>query len=221
MYAMRRASQDAGRGTPMRWRSWKSRTVGLCLVAALGGCQATHDWRNEADPIRGGGAPIPSGPGLPYPGRPSVDPHAGEVPPLQVGRPSTSPAALTIGTAAADDGRVPTTPAVTIQAPRPLGQAPATPTGTIQPMSGIGGSLPALTPTVGASFEQIQQALAARGVTEQHLDSTGKPDEWIFHCAIPLPNAKGTRRVYETKMVGPGGFAAMRAVLEQIDQYRR
>ena len=203
----------------MRGRRWKVKTAALCLLAALGGCQATQDWRNEPDPIRGGGAPIPSGSALPNPGRASTP---GEVPPLQVGRTSTSTAALAVGTAPIDDDRrtpaTPTAPAVTIQAPRALGQDPVVPPNPIVPMSGFS---PSPVPSAsGASYEQIQQTLKARGVAWQQLDMTGKPDEWHFICAIPNPNDPYTRRNYETTMVGPGGLNAMRAVVEDIAQGR-
>ena len=208
----------------MRATRWKAKTAALCLLAALGGCQATQDWRNEPDPIRGGGAPIPSGSSLPYPGRPSTpgagDPRAGEVPPLQVGRTSTSTAALAVGAAPiGDDRRVPAAPAVTIQAPLPLGQqAPVSPPNPIAPMSGF--SVAPSQSAGGSSFEQIQEALQARGVAWQQLDMTGKPGEWHFSCAIPNLNDPYTRRNYETTMVGPGGLNAMRAVLEDITQGR-
>ena len=188
-----------------RWK-W----FGAGLLAALGGCQGIQDWRNEVDPIRGG-TPIPTGSAaLNRPVAPT-----GDVPPLMTGRASTSPTALTVGaTGAAPDASV--VPAVTIQVPRAVGQAPAAP--AIVPVSA---SVPAPTAPGGAyTFEQVQQALAARGVTEQHLDTTGKPDEWSFACAVPLPNEPMRRRIYETKAVGAGGVDAMRAVLVKIDQDR-
>jgi hypothetical protein len=181
---------------------WKVRFVGACLLAALGGCGAVQDWRNEVDPIRGG-TPIPTGSAAA--GRP-VAPGDAPPPPLLTGSPSTSPTALTVGASA---------PAVSIQMPRPCGQAPAVP-GVIVPTSG---TLPApAVPAGGYTFEQVQQALKARGVTEQHLDTTGKPDEWNFTCAIPYPNDPLRRRNYETKRVGAGGLEAMIAVLHEIEQ---
>jgi hypothetical protein len=192
---------------------WKARTIGACLLAALGGCQAAQDWRNEIDPIRGG-TPIPSNSSAT-----SRPPASGDVPPLQTGRTSTSPAALTVGTGTADADRpAPAAPAVTIQVPRPLVQAAATPPGVVVPVSATAPF--AAMPTGGTSFEQIQQALEARGVTEQHLDTTGKPNEWYFTCAVPNANNPLLRRNYETKRVGAGGLEAMRAVLVEIEQDR-
>ena len=208
----------------MRGRRWKAKTAALCLLATLGGCQTMQDWRNEVDPIRGG-PPIPSGAALPYPGRSSppgvADSRTGEVPPLQVGGTSTSTAALAGATPVNNDRSTPTppAPAVSIQVPRPLvQQAPVAPPNPIVPTSGSGfESMPA--PVTGeSSYEQIQQALAARGVIEQHLDTTGKPGEWFFQCMIPIPNKPSTRlNLFATK-VGPLGLAAMRDVLQQIDQ---
>lgn len=186
-----------------RWK-W----IGACLLAALGGCQAVQDWRNEVDPIRGGKPILTGSAAMGRPVAPTDD-----VPPLLTGRPSTSPAALTVGaTGAAPDA--PAAPAVTIQVPRPLGQTPAAP--GIVPVSATVPASPA--PGGGYTFEQVQQALAARGVTEQHLDTTGKPNEWSFTCAIPYPNDPLRRRNYETKRVGAGGLEAMIAVLHEIEQ---
>ena len=196
---------------------WKARMIGACLLAALGGCQSVQDWRNEIDPIRGG-PPIPTGSATT-----SQPPATGDVPPLQTGSLSTSPAALTVGAALATADRpapaLQATPAVTIQVPRPLSESQvAEPRPVIVPVSA---NVPAPgTAAGGTSYEQIQQALQARGVTEQHLDTTGKPDEWYFTCAVPNPSNPLMRRNYDTKCVGAGGLEAMRAVLEKIDQDR-
>ena len=183
-----------------RWK-W----FGAGLLAALGGCQGIQDWRNEVDPIRGG-TPIPTGSAaISRPVAPT-----GDVPPLMTGRASTSPTALTVGANGVTPD-APVAPAVSIQVPRAVGQAPA-----VVPVSA---SVPAPTATGGAyTFEQVQQALASRGVTEQHLDTTGKPNEWSFTCAIPYPNDPLRRRNYETKRVGAGGLEAMIAVLHEIEQ---
>ena len=189
---------------------WKARMIGVCLLAAatLSGCQGTHDWRGESDPIRGG-PPLPTGQSAT-----SRPPASAEVPPLMTGRPSTSPAALAVNPGATDTDR--RTPAVTIEAPRPLGQAP----GVIVPMSGTVPATSSMVSAGGYTFEQLQREFEKRGVTEQHLDTTSKPGEWSFHCAVPTPNDPYTRRNYDTKMVGDRGLAAMRAVLEQIDRER-
>ncbi len=204
----------------MRGRHWKAKMVALCLLATLGGCQGTQNWSGEVDPLLGG-ARLPSGPALPSLGRPSTpgaeDPRAGEVPPLRVGGTSTSTAALAVGPGSSDN--TPAVPAVTIQVPRPQGsQAPVTPTNPIAPTAGFAVA-PAST-TGGLSYEQVQQALAARGVTEQHIETTGKPGEWHFWCVIPIPNDPSFRRNFEANAVGAGGLNAMRAVLEDIEQVR-
>src|SRR5919197_974311 len=58
----------------------------------------------------------------------------------------------------------------------------------------------------GATFEQLQAMLAARGVTWQRLETVGHTGQWKFTCAIPNPQMPGTRRNYESTAGGPHGL---------------
>jgi hypothetical protein len=76
-------------------------------------------------------------------------------------------------------------------------------------------------PPAEGSFEQLQQLLAARGVTWQQLKSGTARDEWLFVCTIPNPRDKNLERQYEAKAVGPFGLAAIRAAIKAIDDDAR
>jgi hypothetical protein len=66
-------------------------------------------------------------------------------------------------------------------------------------------------------FEQLQGMLAARGVTWQRLELV-EGDLWKFSCAIPKRDNPSIRSNFEVQATGPGGLAAMRAVIAEIDK---
>jgi hypothetical protein len=83
------------------------------------------------------------------------------------------------------------------------------------PITGVGGQGPLL-PTAD-SYAQLQDSLKARRVTSQRLETLGDSGEWRFWCAVPKVDNPNIRHVYEAKVAGENGLAAVRAVLEQID----
>jgi hypothetical protein len=71
----------------------------------------------------------------------------------------------------------------------------------------------------GDGYQQAQQILTQRGVTYQRLETTDN-GLWHFICSIP-DRQSGEVSKYEASLPGEGGLAAIRAVLNQIDQERR
>jgi len=70
-------------------------------------------------------------------------------------------------------------------------------------------------------YEAAQDALKARGVTWQRLETLGElgdQDEWKFSCSIPDRKNPGIRQRVETKAVGEHGVAAMRLAIQEIDK---
>jgi hypothetical protein len=80
---------------------------------------------------------------------------------------------------------------------------------------------PSATGARGDGWQQVQDQLATRGVTYQHLETSGDDGRWKFSCAIPDRRNPATRHVYEAVAAGESGLAAIRAVLAQIDQEPR
>ncbi len=74
--------------------------------------------------------------------------------------------------------------------------------------------------TLGATYEQLQDMLAQRGVTWQRLRTGTAKGEWIFECSIPDPKARQMEIDYVAHAVGPYGLDAIRAVLKEIDDER-
>jgi hypothetical protein len=97
-----------------------------------------------------------------------------------------------------------------IAAPAPGGIArPAPPApGGFTPVS-LSGSL---------TYEQMQQMLKDRGVTDQVLRTVG-PDQWQFYCTIPNRENHLIRRVIDVKAGDP--LAAIRAGIAKIDEENR
>jgi hypothetical protein len=67
------------------------------------------------------------------------------------------------------------------------------------------------------TYQQAQEALAARGVTGQQLRQIGDKGMWEFHCSVPDPHNQAVSSVYEVKAQGENGVAAMRLVIQKID----
>jgi hypothetical protein len=67
------------------------------------------------------------------------------------------------------------------------------------------------------TYQQAQEALAARGVTGQQLRQVGDKGMWEFHCSVPDPHNQSVSSVYEVKAQGENGVAAMRLVIQKID----
>ncbi len=188
---------------------------------ALAGC-SLGETNLLDDPLRGGyGQPIQTNASTALGARGVSESTAtGALPPVNG---PTSPAALTnaggaLGSvpAPADSGGA---PGVTVGGPRPSSSR-------LTPVAAPNAS-PAAPPapsTVSASqgeYEQLQQALLARGVTWQQLKTGTNRDEWIFMCSVPNPHDSATEREYKATQVGPFGLAAMRAVIAAIDKDAR
>jgi hypothetical protein len=68
------------------------------------------------------------------------------------------------------------------------------------------------------TYQAAQEALAARGVTWQRLETRGDQGEWKFTCSIPDPKVPNVLRRYEAQAVGEHGVAAIRLVIRKIDE---
>jgi hypothetical protein len=68
------------------------------------------------------------------------------------------------------------------------------------------------------TYEDIQRRLRGYRVVSQGLRVTGQKDEWYFSCSIEDREDPSVSHCYEARRRGEQGLAAMRAVLESIDQ---
>jgi hypothetical protein len=140
-------------------------------------------------------------------------PRVGEVPPIPPPNAPTSPAAL-----ASSTSRGGVLPSNNVGDPPPKDPRPEQP-GRITPIAAAGGNQALVTSAAGTgSYEQLQAMLLARGVTMQKLETVGDRGEWRFSCAIPNPQSPNTRRTYQAQAIGASGLAAIRAVIEKIDE---
>jgi hypothetical protein len=191
--------------------------LALTLLAGLAGCRGPARSLDN-DPLVGG-SPIPRAPAgsLPTTPRGGDAVTRGDVPPVPPAETTSSPAALTNG-AIAPSGDRRSAAAVTLGGPRTVEGRAARPdppdTGTTVPTAATAAG-------AAGSYEQLQQQLQARGVVWQQLKMVGK-DEWEFRCSIvPDPKQPWIQDSYQARAAGPFGVAAIRLVLEEIDQKRR
>jgi hypothetical protein len=182
------------------------------------------------DPLRGGVPVQAAGRDRPPPGGPA--PGAPAAPAAAAGPTPAAPASTTSPAALASGSFSPLDPNRSLQIG---GSPPARPTGTSEwkgsgpadvkperpepPPPTARGALPSFGFLGGsrvATYEQAQSLLAARRVSWQRLETWGDEGEWKFSCRIPNPHIA---RTYEARAREP--IAALRAVLEQIDQEQR
>jgi hypothetical protein len=206
--------------------------AGLLLLT---GCAHTGISK-DGDPLWGGGPPLPSGrPGdavAQAKGAPARDAPNGPLPELPAPSGATSQAALAsdpppqLRIPGGDAWRSPgkkTASAVPLQQPEPLTQAQGQ-----EPGPGAGPAVVPLgapsqkppTPTVGVrldTYPQIQEALAARGVTRQRLEMVGDQGEWKFTCSVANRRQPDVLHTVEAQAFGEGGLAAMRAAVQRLE----
>ncbi len=228
-----RGTRQAARPTARRDRLGSCLVLGALCLVLLASCRTTSPEPKQApvDPLLGG-PPVQKGT------PPSAAPRADATPGLPAPSSSTSPAALAngavpsldpnrelsindrnTGTAATPTGgwRGPGStaaggaPDVQLRPPVPAGAPTAPPRQDAPP-------LPAATPRV-ATFEQAEDALRARGVTWQRLETAPDTGEWKFSCFIPSRDNPSVHRTYEAR--ARDQVAALQAVLEQIDREQR
>lgn len=213
-----------------RWGRRRWLPVGLlpAFAGLLTGC-TPDNFGPSGDPLRGG-APVRS----PAVAAGTDRPGGAAVPSLPAASPSGTPAAL------AGAGRGPLDPAGVLR----IGSGNGTPDAGGAPWRGqgqgaagvalerpqplTGGAVP-LEPkptpglqlasnVTGATFEQLQAQLAARGAVWQRLEASAESGEWKYGCAVPLRENPNMRKVYEKKAGDP--LSAMRGVLDAIDKER-
>jgi hypothetical protein len=185
--------------------------LSLLLVA---GCMQGSGLLDH-DPLLNGSSPVRRTPaGVRGPADVALEPpRVGEVPPIPPPQVPTSPAALASSTsrggalASAHPGD-------------PRANDPPPEQGSrITPVAATGSNpiLASSAPGTG-TYEQLQAMLLVRGVTMQKLETVGDRGEWRFSCAVPNPQSPNTRRTYQAQAVGASGLAAIRAVIEKIDE---
>jgi hypothetical protein len=198
----------------------------------------------DNDPLTGG-PPIPRAtPGNNSQGAataavaPAGAPPAGQPPALPAPSSTMSPAALTGGGAnpsldPSRDLRIGAGPGYTapppvsgqstanppsgavLRQPQPVNDANFQQAGSLQPpVNNAFQAQPARGPA--DSYQQLQDALTARGVTFRRLQTVGETSEWEFRCSVPSAQRPNIRLNYEAR--GSSDLAAIRAVLEQIDR---
>jgi hypothetical protein len=204
---------------PGRRKPRARRLLLLGALLALVGCESGPGLLDE-DPLRGG-APLALNAPTTKGARGIADsgPPAGGGSPLAALPPAqgpTSPAALVgnPGAAPTPPARVETDTGITLGGPRPAPGAAA----AITPTAGV--APPAAMAAPEDSYEGLQQKLQARGVSWQQLKTGVARDEWLFVCAVPHPEQNNMERHYEARAVGPGGLAAIRAAIQEIDKDR-
>jgi hypothetical protein len=241
---MSRGAKTASEGVPApgAWWAWlRAGASGLLLMTGCVGGPGASDYDPLVD-----GPPLPSSvtannavakaaaPPAPTPvaQNPAPPPPPSAPIPTAPTTPATmSPAALAAGGDLRIPGPAARPPTVAVagvgtgavlSGPQAMtGQPPASaggPAGAITLAAGTSGSHAGSAPGLGdASYEQLQQELARRGVTWQQLTTVGDQGEWYFVCAIPSPRDAGIRKRFEHKAAGPNGLAAIRAVISKID----
>jgi hypothetical protein len=219
-------------------RSWPLLRLAPALAwLLLAGCEGLMG--------RGGfdGDPLTNGPPIPRtaPGNQSA-PAAATAPPaplpaLTAPASTTSPAALTGGAnPSLDPGRdlrigaglggaasaQPTgnwqASGAVLQSPQPANDPSLQQAGSLQPPAGTGTATLASGSRVD-TYQQLQDALNARGVTWRRLEMVGDSGEWSFQCSIPSKQNPNLRHSYSGR--GSSDLGAIRAVLDQIDRERR
>lgn len=221
------------------WAKYLGVALGLSVLL---GCEGTgtNTKSLELDPLTGGPAMPRSNPNAPatQPNGVAAIPPQNPLPPLNVPASTTSPAALTgAGVNATLDpngglrvngglGNQTTPPPATWQSnpiPNPSGATLRMPQPVQDNMSAAPPLAPAtfgpITLTAGArgdGYQQLQDALTARGVTSRRLETVGDNEGWKFSCSVPSKQNPNLRLNYESR--GQTDLEAIRFVLDQIDR---
>jgi hypothetical protein len=218
--------------------SKRGRLLLWASVLSLAGCAGTRSGAGDPDPLTGG-PPLPRGKTADAqagraPAVPAVA-QGGPLPALPAPHTTTSPADL----ASTVTPPLDPPPKLAIRDGDPAGRAPVRPAqqvpllppepltpgdhggGAVQVSVPLGAPVQKpIVPVAGVrldTYPQIQEALAARGVTWQRLEMTGAPGEWKFTCSIPNKKQRDVQHTVEARAVGESGLAAMRAAVQHID----
>ena len=112
-----------------------------------------------------------------------------------------------------------------LKGPEPITDNMVKPIAVIAPPTPFGPPPPAVSgpaPAPAASdYGQLEDMLAQRGVLFQSLEGPDEHGAWRFRCGVPSRDTPGATHNFELAVPGDRGLAAMKAVLDQIDQYQR
>ena len=134
--------------------------------------------------------------------------------PLRIGQPPTNPASSGALTAAPHDAgegwHGTATPAgATLKQPQLVADATVRPIAVIAP------------PAAPNQYEALQDLLTKHGVLFQSLEGPDEHGVWRFSCGVPSRDLQGGVHRIELSAPGDHGLAAVRAAIDQIDQYQR
>lgn len=105
---------------------------------------------------------------------------------------------------------------VTDPAVRPIAVIAPSPSGNFPPPVA-----PPVAPAASSQYEALQDQLMRRGVQFQSLEGPDEHGMWRFSCGVPSKDPQGGVHRIELTALGDRGLAAVRAAIDQIDQYQR
>ena len=113
-----------------------------------------------------------------------------------------------------------------LKGPEPISDGLVKPIAVIAPPMPGGPPLPAVSgppsaPAAVDAYGQVQDMLAQRQVAFQSLEGPDDHGAWRFSCGVPSRDQAGAVHRIEVTVPGDRGLAAMRAAIDQIDQYQR
>jgi hypothetical protein len=227
-------NQSGGRGLIVTLSPCHLVTLSLLLAAGCAGNRGL-----DGDPLVGGGPPI----ARPAPSAGTATAGAGAAAPIPPPptHSATSPAALAAGVPQplpgdrdlriaapaslpgrpdADGWRNPAgggTAGARLSAPEPVTDPAAARLAPTPAPSG--GAAVALTSApAAAEYVQLQEALRARNVSWQHLETSSDTGEWKFTCTVADPKNKSLLNFHEARSRDRYGLDAIRTAIQEIDQ---
>jgi hypothetical protein len=151
-------------------------------------------------------------------------PAPGDAGSLRIGQPPTNPGPPGALTSAPHDtgeawNGTAGPAAVTLKQPQPFADPSVRPIAAIAPPSSVGAA-PAV-PQAADQYDNLQDMLSKRGVQFQSLEGPDEHGARRFSCGVPSRDPAGGNHIIELTAPGDHGLAAIRAAIDQIDQYQR
>ena len=112
-----------------------------------------------------------------------------------------------------------------LKGPEPITDNMVKPIAVIAPPTPVGPPFPAVSgpasPPAAVDYGQLEDMLTQRGALFQSLEGPDEHGAWRFSCGVPSREQAGAVHRIELTAPGDRGLAAMKAVIDQIDQYQR